>query len=167
MKRILSAALLATLLVLDCSAQQARQRLNQVVQSSSANAEPQEKNFQLELTMSRAGKTATYRMAFNGGQLSTDLSDKLSEQGTNPEPRTISFSLSLNPFDDGGGEASVFVGRNITYRTKAVAQDGKSDREIVQQKSMGLTTKVALRPGKAVVLFDDQDEKITLKLTEL
>lgn len=118
--------------------------------------------------MSRAGKTATYRMAFNGGQISTDLLDKLSEQGTNSEPKTINFSVSLTPFENGGGgEAAVFVGRNITYRTKPPGQIPNQEREVVQQKSMGLTTKIALRPGKAVVLFDDDDEKITLKLKEL
>jgi len=40
-------------------------------------------------------------------------------------------------------------------------------RNFAQQSAIGLSTKVALRPGKAVVLFDDEDQKITLKLTEL
>lgn len=117
--------------------------------------------------MSRAGKTAKYRMAFNGGQISTDLLDKLAEHGTNAEPKTITFSVSFTPFDDGGGEASVFVGRNVTFKTRSPGRGDNPDREVVQQKNMGLTTKVALRPGKPVVIFDDEDEKITLKLTEL
>jgi hypothetical protein len=167
MKRLLTTAFLAALLIFDCAAQQRQQRLNQIVQATGASAEPQTKNYQLELTMSRAGKTATYRMTFNGGQISTDLLDKLAEQGTNAEPRTINLSVSFIPFEDEGGEASVFVSRNITFRTKAQGQEGKPDREIVQQKSIGLTTKVAMRPGRPVVIFDDEDEKITLKLTEL
>lgn len=32
---------------------------------------------------------------------------------------------------------------------------------------MGLTTKVALSFGKAVLIYDDEDEKISVKLTQL
>src|SRR5688572_20220739 len=162
MNRFITMGFLATLLMFDCAAQQTRQRLNQIVQAPSTVSEPQTKNLQLELTMSRAGKTANYRMAFNGGQISTDLLDKLAEQATNAEPKTINFSVSFTPFEDGGGEASVVVGRNITFKTKAPGRGGDQDREVVQQKNMGLTTRVALRPGKPVVIFDDEDEKITL-----
>lgn len=167
MKYLLSVAIFALLLAFNSAAQQRQQRLSQVVQIPNSSAEPQEKNLQLELTMSRGGKTARYRMAFNGGQITTDLFDRLSEQATNAEPRTISFTASYVPFEDEGGEITVFVGRNITYRTKVPGQGGNADRELVQQRSLGLNTKVALRPGKPVVIFDDEDEKITLELTEL
>ena len=172
MRKFVKTAFFATVLVFNCAAQQQpqpqfQQRLNQIVRSPESTAEPRTQNLQLELAMSRGGKTAHYRMAFNGGQVSTDLLDKLSEPGTNAEPKTISFSLSFAPFEDGGGEASVFVGRNITYKVKTPTRGDNPDREVVQQKTMGLTTKVALRPGKPVVIFDDEHEKITLKLTEL
>lgn len=167
MKLLLITACLATMLVFDCPAQQTRQRLNKIVENSGTAIELQTKNLQLELTMSRSGKAATYRMAFNGGQMSTDLLDKLAEQGMNAEPKTINFSVSFIPFEDGGGEASVMIGRNRTYTTKVQGQDGGPDRDVVHQRNMGLKTKVALHPGKPVILFDDGSEKITLKLTEL
>jgi hypothetical protein len=166
MKHLLSIIFLAAFLVYDIAAQHPQPRLDQIVRSSTA-AEPQTKNLQLELFMSRADKSARYRMAFNGGQISTDLLDKLAEQGTNSEPKAINFTASYTPFEDGGGEVTVFVGRNIAFRTKTSGQGGGPDREVVQQRSMGLNTKVALRPGKPVVIFDDENEKITLTLTEI
>lgn len=167
MRNFISAVLFG-ILALTAQAQQPNlgTRLHSVVNSSGKSIEPQTKNYQLELTISRAGKTARYRMAFNGGSVQTDLIDKLAEESENAEPRTMSFSANLNPFDDGGGEATVFIGRAITYSTKAKEPSGQ-ERNIVQERSVGLTTKVALHPGKPVVLFDDEDQKITLKLTNL
>lgn len=169
MKHFFTTAILGLLLVLNSAAQQPQRRLHHIVQSPApSSSELQEKNLQLELTMSRGDKSARYRMTFNGGQVTTDLMDKLSDQTTNSDPKTISFTASYVPFEDGGGgEVSIFIGRNITYRSKVAGQGNNPDREVVQQRSIGLTTKVALRPDKPVVIFDDEDEKITLKLTEL
>jgi hypothetical protein len=165
MRNVIIAALLGVL-ALTTHAQQPPNigmRLNSIVSKS---GEPQTKNYQLELIITRAGKTARYRMAFNGGSVQTDLIDKLAEQSENAEPRTMSFSVNLNPFDDGGGEATVFIGRSVPFSTKGKDPSGQ-ERNVVQQRSIGLTTKVALHPGKPVLLFDDEDQKITLKLTEL
>ena len=47
-------------------------------------------------------------------------------------------------------------------------QDKAGDeKEIINLKSMGLTTKVSLFFGKPLVIYDDEDEKISLKLTQL
>jgi hypothetical protein len=42
-----------------------------------------------------------------------------------------------------------------------------TEKEGVSFKNIPLMTKVALLPGKPVVLFEDDDEKIALKLTSL
>jgi len=160
--------LMSVAMMLTCEAQQpGRQIRQQLTSVTSPPGEPQTKNYQLELTMARGGKTARYRMVFNGGQISTDLMDKLAEQSESVAPRTMSFSASLNPFDEGGGgEVQLFIGRTVSYVTKSKDGAGQ-EKNFVQEKTTGLTTKVALRPGKLVVLFDDEDEKITLKLTEI
>ena len=168
MKQLMVGLILGLAVTLTSEAQQPergiRQRASQMVATS--GQAPQTKNYQLELTMARGGKTARYRMVFSGGQISTDLVDKLAE-GTGMGARTMSFSASLNPFDEGGGgEVQLFIGRALPYVIKS--KDGKGqEREVVQEKTLGLTTKVALRPGKPVVVFDDEDEKITLKLMEI
>ena len=166
--RNLITAILLGMLALTAQAQQpsVNTRLQSVVKSTGKSIDPQIKNYQLELTIGRAGKTARYRMAFNGGSVQTDLIDKLAEQSESAAPRTMSFSLNLSPFEDGGGEATIFIGRALPYSTKVKEPSGQ-DRHIVQERSIGLTTKVALHPGKLVVLFDDEDQKISLKLTEL
>ena len=105
-------------------------------------------------------------MTFNGGQIQTDLLDKLADPSTNAEPKFISFSATFTPFEDNGGELAVFIGRTMNYRAGSRTENGVQ-RDIVQSKTLGHTTKVALRPGQPVLLFDNQDEKITLKLTEL
>ena len=162
------AVLVSVAVVLTCEAQQPGRAIRQSgPQVSQSSGEPQTKNYQLELTMVRSGKTARYRMVFNGGQISTDLVDKLAEPVEGVAPRTMSFSASLNPFDEGGGgEMQLFIGRAVPYLTKSKDGAGQ-ERNLVQERTMGLTTKMALRPGKAVVLFDDEEEKITLKLTEM
>jgi hypothetical protein len=167
MRHVTIAALLG-IIALTTPAQQpgVSTRLNSVVTTSSKSSEPQTKNYQLELTIARGGKTARYRIAFNSGSVQTDLIDKMAEQTENAEPKTMSFSTNLIPFDDGGGEATVFIGRSVPFATKVKDASG-NDKSLIQQRSVGLTTKVALRPGKPVVLFDDEDQKITLKLTEL
>ena len=170
MRGLLFAVAISGLFTFTSEAQSFQERFNTLLQDAQGKiigTPSQTNNYQLELTMHRAGKSARYQIAFNGGKVSTDLLDRLSDQNTNSEPKTISFSVTFTPFGDGGGEASVFVGRNITFKTKTQGQEGKPDREVVQQRNMGLNTKVALRPGKPVVIFDDEDEKITLKLTEL
>ena len=170
MKRLLLVGLMSAAVVLNGNAQQPTQQMRQPMpqpQFSHSGGEPQTKNYQLELTMARGGKTARYRMVFNGGQISTDLVDKLAEQSESVAPRTMSFPASLNPFDEGGGgEVQLFIGRTIPFMTKSKDGTGQ-ERDVVHEKTMGLTTKVALRPGKAVVVFDDEEEKITLKLTEV
>jgi hypothetical protein len=142
------------------------------VDSVSRSERIQKTNYQLELLIQRGGKTGRYLMTFNGGQVNTDLTDKVTEAKDGIEPPMIKFTASLIPFEDGkGGEVSVFIGRSIPYKTRAPVQSGAAgsgtEREVIQLKSVGLTTKVALSSGKAVVLFDDEDEKISLKLTSL
>ncbi len=168
MKRIIFVVLMGAAVVLSGDAQQPQRSIRQAMpQFSQSGGEPQTKNYQLELTMARGGKTARYRMIFSGGQISTDLVDKLAAPSESVAPRTMSFSASLNQFDEGGGgELQLFIGRTIPFTTKSKDGPGQ-ERNVTHEKSMGLTTKVALRPGKAVVVFDDEEEKITLKLTEM
>src|SRR4051812_2839027 len=151
MRTWLKSVLLISLFSLTCSAQQPPVRLS----SPPARTEkPQTKNFQIELQMKRGDKTARYVVAFNGGQVTTDLIDKLSETNSVGVPRKISFSLSFNEFEDGdGGEVSIHLGRSLPYKTKVQAgapgNSTPTERELIQEVSMGLTTKVALHSGKA------------------
>lgn len=57
--------------------QQFGTRLSQVVPRSET---PREKNYQLELSITKGGKTARYRVALNGGQVSTSFSINLRPQ---------------------------------------------------------------------------------------
>lgn len=135
-------------------------RLNQIVDRSD---EPQTNNFQLELTITREGKTARYRVTLSGGQVSTEFVDKAAKG--KGDVLMINLQASLSPFD-GGAEASIFLGRPYAWKTKVQDKAG-DEKETTNVKSMGLTTKVALLFGKPVVIYDDEDEKISVKLTQL
>jgi len=116
--------------------------------------------------MQKGGKIARYLLTFNGGQISTELVDKLAEPKDAIEPRIINFTASFAPFEESkGGEISLHIGRSIPFKTKIMVQG--AEREGIQYKPVSLSTKVALMPGKAVLLFDDEEEKISLKLTNL
>ena len=80
--RNLITAVLFGILAFTAQAQQPKigTRLHSVVNSSGKTVEPQTINYQLELTISRAGKTARYRMAFNGGSVQTDLIEEQSSR---------------------------------------------------------------------------------------
>ena len=59
------------------------------------------------------------------------------------------------------------LNRNIAYKGKTQTPQGAGSTEIILTKSIPLITRVALSPAKPVTIFEDDDEKISLKLTEL
>jgi len=130
---------------------------------------PSTNNYRLELEMKRGDKTARYAMTFSGGQVSTELIDKLSDRTESPEPRTINFSASFMPFEETGGSLSFSLSRAIPFKTRMPIQGAPAgtEKEVIQFRSISLQTRVALLPGKAVTILDDEDERITLKLTGL
>ena len=139
-------------------------------------AKPSTNNCQLELTIQRGNKSARYRLALNSGGLTTELMDRFAERQEGLPPQTISLNAVLSPFEEGGGEVTLTLNRYITYKTKAQPQGtpylvppgaSEKEKEVTASKSIPLMTKVALFPGKPVVIFEDEDEKISLKLTEL
>src|SRR5687767_11658668 len=169
MKRVLNAVLLS-MLILSGGAQTPQPgqplqrqsvRLNQMVDRAT---DPETNNFQLELTIARGRRIARYRVTLNGGQVSTEFIDKLANSPG--DARIINLQASLTPFD-GGAEASIFLGRPYAWKSKVQDKASGEEKEITNLKSMGLTTKVALAFGKAVVIYDDEDEKISVKLTQL
>jgi hypothetical protein len=130
---------------------------------------PATNNYQLELMIQRGQKTASYKLTLNGGSVNTELIDRFAEKQEGGAPHTISFNASLVPFDEGGGEVQLNLGRYVTYKTKAPVQGAApgSEKEVTASKSIPLMTKVALFAGKPVIVFEDEDEKISLKLTPL
>jgi hypothetical protein len=122
------------------------------------------KNYQLELTIQRGDKAAHYKLTLNSGSVNTELIDRFNETEEGAAPRTISFSLNLAPSDDGGGEAVVTINRFVPYKTKAEVKG--VEREVTQIKSIPLMTKVALTPGEPVMLFEDEQETISLTLSD-
>ena len=135
-------------------------RLNQIVDRSD---EAQTNNLQLELSITREGKTARYRVTLNGGQVSTEFVDKIAKG--KGDVLMINLQAGLNPFE-GGAEANIFLGRPYIWKSKVQDKAG-DEKEVTNQKSMGLTTKAALLFGKPVVIYDDEDEKISVKLVQL
>ena len=132
---------------------------------------------QLELAIQRGNKTARYKLTLNSGGVTTELMDRFAERQEGLPPQTMSLNAVLSPFDEGGGEVTLTLHRYITYKTKAQPQGlsgvlpgslpGTAEKEVTASKSIPLMTKVALFPGKAVVIFEDEDEKISLNLKEL
>jgi hypothetical protein len=142
-------------------------RLQNIVRKDEATAT---KNYQLELTMQRGEKSARYKITLNSGSVSTELIDRLAERVEGSAPLTVNFNASLTPFDEGGGgEVAVSLGRSVAFKSKAQIPGGPpgTEREVISFKPIPLTTKVVLSPGKAVVIFEDEADKISLKLTEL
>ena len=133
-----------------------------------ANSEhPSTNNYQLELRIKRGDKEAKYLMVLSGGQISTELVDRTAKKGEEIAPQKISFNLSLMPFENGkGAEATVFVGRSLVWRSGVQQAANQTGRSIIQEIPIGLTTNAALFFEKPVVLFDDGEDKITLKLTQ-
>jgi len=132
-------------------------------------AKPSSTNYQLELSVQRGDKTARYKLTLNGGSVMTELMDRFAEKQENAAPMTMSFSASLTPLDEGGGEVNVTLSRSVQYKTKTQVQGAPAgtEKEVTVTKSIPLMTKVALLPGKPVVLFEDEEEKISLQLTSL
>lgn len=163
--------LVAGMMAVQCLAQQPgqssgfRQRFNQIVQS--VGGEAQTNNFQLEVTLERGEEKASYRIAFNGGQVSTEFIDQVAKRGEDLDPLIISFTASMTRFEESGGEAVISIVRNVPVRTKAKTSPEEEAKSVTTYRSIGLNTKVALFPGKAVTIFDDGQEKISLTLTEL
>jgi len=93
--------------------------------------------------------------------------DRLAERLDSAAPPTMSFNATLSPFDEGGGEVNLSLSRYVLYKTRAPVQGAPAgtEKEVILTKSIPLTTKVALFPGKPVVIFDDEVEKISLRLT--
>ena len=168
MKRLLSALFLALLITGPVAAQpdpagqrqRFNTRLNQIVDRGD---EPTTNNFQLELTITREGKTARYRVTLNGGQVNTEFVDKIAKGRA--DALMINLQASLSSFE-GGAEANIFLARPYAWKSKVQDKAGE-EKEVSNVKSMGLTTKVALLFGKPVVLYDDEDEKISVRLTQL
>jgi len=142
-------------------------RLNSIV---AQNAAPSTRNYQLELTIQRGEKIARYKLTLNGGSVSTELMDRFAERVEGVAPFTLNFNATLTPFEEGaGGEVTIFLGRSIAFKTKVQVPQAPpgTEKEVLTSKSIPLTTKVALLPAKPVTIFEDEDEKISLKLTEL
>jgi hypothetical protein len=144
--------------------QQFQTRLNAVVRSE---ASVSTNNYQLELTISRGQKSARYKLTINGGSVSTELIDRLADKQEGTAPQTIGFSATFNPFESGGGEVQVNLNRYITYKSRAQVQGAPAgtEKEVTMSKNIPLVTKVTLAAGKPVLIFEDEDEKISLKLT--
>jgi hypothetical protein len=168
MKQLVQTLLVLLAIPLPCMAQQPGLRVGVPLQQRSDKASTN--NYRLELEMKRGDRVARYQIAFNGGSISTELVDKLSD-GNSGEPRIISFSAQFTELDGGGGEVSVHIGRSLPFKVQSrVIPAGSStsvERDVTQHKSIGLSTKVALFPAKPVTIFDDEEERITLKLTSL
>jgi len=130
---------------------------------------PSTNNYTLELEIKRGDRMARYAVTFSGGQIITELIDKLSDRMEGAEPRIINFNASFIPFDDAGGSLTITMGRSIPFKTRVPVQGAATgtEKEVTQFRSISLLTKVALLPGKAVTIFEDEDERITLKLTLL
>jgi hypothetical protein len=173
MKTILQSSAMILLIAVGTFAQQPAQprfqtRLQSVVDQTGV---PATKNYQLELTVQRGDKIGRYKLTLNGGSVNTELMDRFSERVEGFPPLTFSFNTTLTPFEEGNGaEANVFLTRSIAYKGKErppQVPPGGVEREVTLFKSIPLTTKVALFPGKAVTIFKDEEEKISLKLSEL
>ncbi len=172
MKTWVQIPLLASILTLTCSAQQPGpppQAGVRMMPGMQQRIEPSTNNYRLELEMKRGDKTARYLLTFNSGAFSTELIDKLADPKESIEPRTIQFHSSFTPFENAGGEVSITLGRSVPFKVMNPVPNAPAgtQRETTQFKSITLLTKVALFPGKAVTIFDDEDEKISLKLTSL
>jgi hypothetical protein len=138
-------------------------RLNTIAAQGAA---PSTKNYQLELMIQRGEKVARYKMTLSAGSITTELMDRFTEHMEGAPPPTFALNASLTPFEDGaGGELAVSLNRNVAYKGKTQTPQGSS--EVILTKSIPLITRVALLPGKAVTIFEDDDEKISFKLTEL
>jgi hypothetical protein len=170
MKTILTCCAMILLMTVGNFAQQPgqqphfQQRLQSIIR---AEGPPSTKNYQLELSIQRGEKTARYKVTLNSGAVSTELIDRLAEKHEGMAPITMSLSVTLSPMDEGAFEAQVNLNRAVMFKTKVQAQGGQPEKESVSFKTIPLMTKVALLPGKPVTLFEDDDEKIALKLTSL
>lgn len=175
MKTLLLPLLLGTLLV-STNAQDRRVRVISPSSSSQDAAGLEDlRNYRLELTLDRREQPgARYLMTTSSGELALDLIDPASTKIDGHEiPRTISVQLNLRPREGDEGEvvASLFIGRSLPYvsgTTQSQARQGAdvTSRPIIQERSLGLKTRIVLAPGKAVTLLDDGREVITLKLLE-
>jgi hypothetical protein len=169
MKTILRTSAMILLISIGTFAQQPAQprfqtRLQSVVPQNGALST---KNYQLELTIQRGEKMARYKVTLNGGSVSTELMDRFAERIEGAAPLTFNFNATLTPFEEGNGaEVTLFLGRSIVFKSKSQSAPG-TEKEVLSSKSIPLTTKVALLKGKPVTIFEDEEEKISLKLTEL
>ena len=120
------------------------------------------RNYQLQLEITRGGKTARYKLALNGGSVNADLNDKTADPVIGPDERTVRFNATLNPLpEEDGGELTISLSRTRAYKVRT------GDKETVQLRSVPLTTKVTLLPGAPVTIFDDEDEQLTVRLSVL
>lgn len=173
MKMIRKCSLMVLLMTLGSLAQQpfpgARFPQPGVYPASGGNAgKPATNNYQLELIMQKGQKTASYKITLNGGSVNTELIDRITEKEEGA-PQTISFYTSLTPFEEGGAEVQLNLGRYVVYKsmTQTKGAPPGAEKEVTMSKNIPLMTKVALFPGKPVVVFEDEGEKISLKLTTL
>ena len=170
MNTILKCCLMILLITVGSYAQQPaqphfQQRLQSIVRSEGP---PSTKNYRLELSIQRGEKTARYKLTLNSGGVTTELIDRFAEKVEGMAPVTMSLSVSLSPFEEGGAEAQVNLSRSVMFKTKVqVPGQPGAEKEGVAFKNIPLMTKVALSPGMPVVIFKDDDEKIALKLTPL
>jgi hypothetical protein len=161
----------ASTFILTVAAQDQRMRLSPPGTLQQPSNKPSTNNYQFELQIEHSEKAARYRIAFSGGQISTDLIDRSAPRPEGAEPRMISLQASFTPFEEGNGaEATLFISRPLTWKSLIQAQPSPgqpASREVVNSKSVGLTTKAALFFDRPVVLFDDGEEKITVKLEKV
>jgi hypothetical protein len=105
-------------------------------------------------------------MTLNAGSITTELMDRFTDPMEGAPPPTFALNASLTPFEEGvGGELAVSLNRNVAYKGEKQTRQGSS--EVILTKSSPLIIRVVLLPGKPVTIFEDDDEKISFKLTEL
>jgi hypothetical protein len=175
MRTILKCSLIILLMTIGSMAQQPLQPGTRIRQPSfyppneGSAGKPATNNYQLELIIQKDQKTASYKVTLNGGSVNTELIDRSVEKPEGAAPQTITLNATLIPFEDGGGEVQLNLGRYVAYRTKAQVQGAPAgtEKEVTASKSIPLMTKVALFPNKPVTVFEDEGEKISLKLTLL
>ena len=118
-------------------------------------------NYKLQFEIERGAKVARYTLALNGGSLNTEVLDRLDDNAQPGEQRFIQFNATLTPLSDDDADVLLTISRVRSNKVRT------GEREVVQTRSLPLSTKVTLSAGSPLTIFDDQEEKITLLLASL